>query len=179
MLPHFARPNRDAGPVEVPPPPGFRFVVPPIKSARWDNEVELFFPPGLTAAQKAGLRYEKKVLAELSDTLQRFLHIFPTIAFEDANGPGFGVPDAVIVDNHGVCVIEVKSQHMPEAWWQLRRKYEPLVRAIHPGEKIHLVEICRSLDCDMPFPETLKVVGSIAELRDMEDGTLGVLQWRM
>lgn len=181
MLPHFARLNREVAgsPVQVPPPPGFRFVKEPVLRAEWRFETDVLFPPGMTSAQKAGLRYEKKIILELVDMLQKLIHVAPTIEYEDAAGLGYAIPDAVISDNHGICVVEIKYQHMPDAWWQLRKKYEPLVRHIHPDKKIHLVEICRSLDCAMPFPEPLKVVESIAELRDMESGSLGVLQWKL
>jgi hypothetical protein len=181
LLPSFLSLNGGVAgaPVEVPPPHGFRSVDGPVFDVGMGSFV---LPSGaLTAAQKAGLRYEDRIQEALS---RRFTDLFQSnvrLFYRDGRGPGGCIFDGLLMAGKSVTIIEIKLQHMPEAWWQLRKKYEPVVRAwpVLEGRRVYLLEICRSLDASMPFPEPLNVVQSIDELLMKEDGTLGVLQWKL
>lgn len=165
-------------PVSVPPPPGLRLPS-RIMSAGWSTK-EVKFPPGKTAAQKAGLRYEAKVLLELQDIFLGGVYLSPTLFWIDETGVNYAVPDALILDEKFICCVEIKFLHQPEAWWQLRKKYEPILRKIYPDTKILLLEICSSLDAHSPFPEKYTYVEHLPPfIKNAKDGELGVFQWKL
>ena len=179
MLPFLPGNGSVAGePVQVPAPP--QLCLPKkILSAGW-SEKKIDFGPGTTAAQKAGLRFESKAINELEDIFIGGLWRSPALYWIDEEGVHYAVPDALILDERFVCCVEVKSQHMPEAWWQLRKKYEPILRTIYPETKILLLEICRSLDPSTPFPEHYTYVEDIPPfIKGAKDGELGVFQWKL
>ncbi len=180
MLPHLPGLNSPlaGGPVQVPPPPSLRLPLNP-RNVQLDTSVRGLKSLGETAAQKSGLRYERHILARLKNIFEATIYLSPRISFEDDNGPGTAVPDAIIRQSHTI-VIEIKSQHMPEAWWQLRKKYEPLVRKLFPEDQILLLEICSQLDAAQPFPEHYTYVEDLVRWVDgAKDGELGVFQWKL
>lgn len=180
MLPSFLKINgEEAGPpVQVPAPPHFRAIVLPVKEAALGNWTRS--STGVSAAQKSGLRYEKKIHIALRERYGFMYHESQAIHYVDNSGGGTCIPDGIIKLPTCIVVVEVKSQHMPESWWQLRKKYEPIVRAVWPGEDILLLEICRSLDIDMPYPEKFTIVEDLDKWTlDASDGSLGVLKWKL
>jgi hypothetical protein len=79
-----------------------------------------------------------------------------------------------------VLIFEIKSQHMPEAWWQLEQLYRPVLRARRPLCPIVCVEVCRSYDPAMPFPAEFRLLSSIDEILDNPIVTsLAVLPWKL
>ena len=178
MLPHLIGLNRDAPvPVAVPPPKGFQVPLLPIKFANLVSG--RLSGRGATEAQKNGLRYERKA----QDYLRRMFGVYfydqPSIAFEDQRGQGIAIPDGLAVGEDFAAIFELKFQHMPESWWQLRRKYEPLVQWMWPQSRIVLVEVCASIDPEMPYPERFEIVEDLeAYVAEAPSGALGVFQWK-
>lgn len=163
--------------VQVPPPPKFRPIVGTIRNVGVGGK--RFSNHGSSPAQKAGLRYETRVHAELAGRFGYDYVEAPVFSFEDDLGRRSCVPDALLKRPSRIVLIEIKSQHMPEAWWQLRKLYEPVIRAAgNKDKKIILVEVCRSLDIQMPFPEEFENLSDLLPWVDeAEDGSLGVLRW--
>jgi hypothetical protein len=83
---------------------------------------------------------------------------------------------------HNLLVIcEIKVTFTSDAWWQLRKLYEPVVRlAMKPG-RMALLVMCKSFDPAVPFPEIPKALPQVREICSPEwDCTkIGVFQWRM
>lgn len=181
MLPSFLSLNGGVAgaPVEVPPPHGFREAG-KVLCAGWDSR-NLDKPQGSTAAQKAGLRYERKVHIAMQDgPLASSYYIEAPLFFVSTRGRQNCYPDALVLHPLYVGCIEIKSQHMPESWWQLRKKYEPVLRMIYPASRIVLLEICGSYDPSMPYPEAVTLVEDIASwFEKAKDGELGVFQWKL
>lgn len=182
MLPHLPGSNGPATPkvpVRVPPPLGLRLPL-TIYEAGWSGSDFAIKAAGETHAQRLGLRYEKKVLAQLGTIFAGSFHPSPPLYYKDQNGLGLAIPDGIILGLRSVLCIEVKSQHMPEAWWQLRKKYEPVLRKIYPEVRILLLEICNQLDSAQPFPEVYDYVDSLVLWEEhARDGALGVYQWKL
>jgi len=169
--------------VRVPPPRKFRPLLGEVRSARILPGVSTVGGTGeLSYAKRFGLRYESKVHDELKGKFGRWFMAGPVIEFFDGNSKydkRFCVPDGLIRHHTRMVVCEIKSQHMPEAWWQLRKLYEPVVRKLW-GRELVLLEICRSYDPQMPFPEKVEFVEDIGKFAlEAKDGTLGVLQWKL
>lgn len=147
------------------PPPSFRPVFEPIDCAAIVR-AETPRGKGDTAAKASGIRYEGQV-AEYIRSLRPEARISPTVRFTDACGSErICIPDAVIEVPRGVVVVEVKLQHMPEAWWQLEQLYRPVLRLLYPKQHIFSLEICRSYDPAMPFPVDVELVTSLEAYLD-------------
>lgn len=135
---------------------------------------------GLTAAQKAGLRYEAKAQLHLRELLTDYCPS-PIFYFIDDNGSRKCVPDGIYLPRKfgdPIFVFEIKTQHMPEAWFQLRKLYEPVVRAKFPLSPVGCIEVCRSFDPEMQFPEKPVLLDDIQQAVRRETRSLGVYVWR-
>lgn len=78
------------------------------------------------------------------------------VYFRDRNGPRWCQMDALLVDRSSSrCIIyEVKYQHTPDAWWQLRELYLPVLRVALPSvSSIGLCEVVHWHDPAVRFPE--------------------------
>jgi len=78
-------------------------------------------------------------------------------------------PDALLLFKSGaVLIVEVKLTHTANAWWQLRKLYEPVVKALtNHSHPVYVVEICKSGDPLISFPEKVKMhsQGSLEDVK--------------
>lgn len=167
--------------VAVPPPPAFRAIFGDVAEAWLCHRNGEVANTGTTPAQKSGLRYEAKVQAALAELFGPRFFASPTLFFRDGRGGDQrAIPDGLLLFPAHTIVIEVKFQHMPEAWWQLRKKYEPILRVMIPNKPVLLLEICRSYDRQMPFPGEHTLYKSFGDFHEhASDGELGVFQWKL
>lgn len=171
----------ERGTVNVPPPPNFR---PPknIWDVGWSTTI-VAKPEARTAAQKLGLRYEKKILSWLAEeeVLGKFpITRGPCLKFRDGHQHRICFPDAVVkIGERRHLIVEIKFQHMPEAWWQLRQLYEPVLKAGFPSHEFVLLEICRTFDPHTPFPEPPHLLESPSQFCSLLPGPIYVLPWRL
>lgn len=175
MLPHLSPTSGGltGSPVAVPPPPHFRPAL-AVSSAQLGPRI----PPavGNTAARKAGLRYEAQVVDYFSAAFGQMFFAHTSIHFRDLNGARTCVPDGLVLTDDGwIVIVEIKSQHMPEAWWQLRKLYEPVVRVAFRTSKVAVLEVVKTYDPSMPFPERVTLHDDLDDLR-RED--FGVFRWK-
>ena len=182
MLPHLPLDGGEVGtsPVPVPPPPHFRPLVGEPRGVQISSR-RVSPAHGSSLAQKAGLRYEAKVHAELLEQFgDRYVQAVPFF-FVDNTGRRGCIPDGLLkVSPSRTAIIEIKSQHMPDAWWQLRKLYEPVLRAAGSEREFVLVEICRSFDPATPFPERFDLLDSLLPWAETAaDGSFGVMKWKL
>ncbi len=103
-----------------------------------------------------GVRYEKRVHKHLHKMYPgRYLE-GPWIQFYD---PDMRVcqPDGLIIDvQKGIIIlVEVKLRHCPEAYYQLRRLYKPVLHSMFPPSlwQIRCCEVVRWYDPTVKWPE--------------------------
>lgn len=161
-----------AGGVAVPPPPRFRGIR---GKPRNISVVPMTYlrQRGTTAARENGLRYESKVQEFLS---QLEGYITPRITFEDDSGFRLCIPDGLLLTPSQTIVFEIKVQHMPEAWWQLRKLYQPLLERFYHNV-VSVVEVVRSYDPTTPFPEQITLCQFAADFENLGD-KFGVFKWK-
>jgi len=184
IVPQFAPAG---GPAEVPadgapppmvPPRRFRPLCGAPRNVSW-GPWSFKGSRGLSSAQQSGLRYEAKAQSYLATELGYAYHPNPTLRFEDDSGARFLVPDGLYFDSVGSAVVfEVKSQHMPEAWWQLRQLYEPVVRALNFVNRVACVEVVKSFDPGMGFPEPVQSYRDLQVLLAAPAPGFKVLIWK-
>ena len=119
-------------------------------------------------AKAAGRQYEKKVQEYL---LSRFPESYvnsPWIRYQSIPGAPWRLcqPDGLLIDIQGgkITVVEIKIRHCAEAWWQVRRLYEPVVQCIFGADcfEYAAVEVVRWYDPHTHFPESFTLVNNPA-----------------
>jgi hypothetical protein len=77
-------------------------------------------------------------------------------------------------------IFEIKIAHMPEAWWQLKRLYEPVLRAWPrvTGIPIRCCEVVQAYDPHVPFPCEYDLVEDVLEWVIGQRSPMGVYKWR-
>ena len=134
-----------------------------------------------SAAQRNGKRYERRVLAELTAQLPNFL---PSQWFEfrDNLMRRYCQVDGLFLAGEAVAIFEIKYSFTPDAWWQLRKLYEPVVRKALSPKRLGLFVICRNFDPHVPFPETVRMSTPSTKLGNLWEGDtsmIDVIPWRI
>lgn len=130
---------------------------------------------GKSAAQKIGIRYERKVLTALAAEYgSTFLPNF-WFQFQTGDARRWCQLDGIVREGDSVLLFEVKARFTSDAWWQLRRLYEPVVRKAWYPQRIRHVVVCKSFDPSTPFPEEYELISSLSGI---QDGVINVLPWR-
>lgn len=124
---------------------------------------------GRSAAQAAGIRYERKVFARLDRTFPgRFISHLPFRFKSDLCGwKEKAIPDGLIISKAPgeaprVTVVEVKLRHCVDAWHQLLKVYLPIVQVAFPACRIKVLEVCKWYDPSVRLPGDFELV------RDLE-----------
>lgn len=162
----------------VPPPARFRPLVGVPTDVRWKHQ-QYYSITGMTAAQRRGLRYEALVNDYIHRRLGDVYHVTPHLHFLDGSDRRTCVPDGIHIDTSGrATVFEIKAQHMPEAWWQLRGLYEPVVQQLRFVNVVSCVEVTRSYDPLMGFPEEVVLCRDLTEVFLGPSAPFKVLLWK-
>lgn len=164
--------------VGVPPPAHFRPLAGVPTNVRWKN---VAYSPsvGLTSAQRAGLRYETKVHDAFTKALGDSYRVEPHLHFAVNGVFHTARPDAIHLDVTGrATIFEIKSRHTSDAWWQLRRKYEPLVQCLKFVNVVSCVEVVPSYDPSAGFPEPVTKYDSLEVLLQSPSAPFKVMIWK-
>ena len=111
------------------------------------------------AIQRAGKRYEAKVLQKLVGLYGDWLLPSPWITFYQGGRWQWIQPDALIVrpDLGLIGVVEVKLSHVAKAWKQMWEQYVPVLKVMFPSPlwSIRCTEICKVFNpmVRMPGPQ--------------------------
>lgn len=98
-------------------------------------------------------------------------------AQEGYSRPRWCQPDGLLLDLYAgrIVIVEIKYQHTPDAWWQVRQLYQPVVRsAFGPDWDIRACEVVKWYDPAIGFPEPVALAKDPALVRD----TFGVHIWK-
>lgn len=136
---------------------------------------------GGTPAQRAGKRYEKKVSGFLSNALGPDFSDHPWFRYASPEGTRWCQPDGLLLSEPFNILFEIKYSFTPDAWWQMRRLYEPVVRKAFLLKRLSLVLICKKYDPAVSFPEPTEVLPDLPRVEEWARGgdtkQVGVLQW--
>lgn len=165
-----------------------------VLSAQYLSSAPKFPKPGTTSrAQRLGKRYEAKVYKELKslESSKNFspdiILYGPWISFLSSSGSVRSCqPDVLIFEDHlKICTVcEIKYSHTIDAYHQLRRLYLPVMQKLHPTYEFRLIELTKSYDGAVKFPEEIAmfsmdfVSGYMKMLQDFSS-KIGIIQWKL
>lgn len=165
--------------VKVPPPPTFRGA-PDCLRATFSCLDQFDKSRGNSLSRRAGLRYEKDVHLFLRGVWKERYRPHPWVQFFTPEGRRYCCPDGLVINVAGdhVIVVEAKLSHTSDAWWQLRKLYQPVLQVLYgPTVKIDVLEITRNYDPGTPFPEKVELLSDLGDVWFL-GGKFGVFKWK-
>ncbi len=166
--------------------PFFKRTAKEILSAQACFGAKVHMPKPKSAAARMGLRFEAKVLAELSRRYPRTFCSGVPFSFTElsVNGtysrPSTAIPDGLLLapNSRALCIVEIKLRHTGDAWHQLNRFYLPILRKCFP-RALHLrvLEICANYDPGIKLPGGTSILGDVEDIWDTPTSTHPVLLW--
>lgn len=144
---------------------------PPI-AARLADYAPVFPPQVRTAAQRAGISFEKAVQKRLQ-LLYKKVDVAPWLYYKAANKSGVCQPDALLwLTPQHCCIVEIKLSWMRPARKKLLDFYGPIVQAIYPKAELSYLQIYKSAK-----PDAHKKSLSIYTLDQIPVGKYKECQW--
>ena len=121
-------------------------------------------------AKYLGIKYEEKVQKFLLKEYKGKYAPSPWFKYFDSGDENLKwcQPDGIYVDlkRKLIVIVEIKLRHTSAAWWQLERKYLPVVRHLYGEDyKYALVEVCKWFDGTEPFPVPISLRADLADAK--------------
>lgn len=113
-------------------------------TVRYADYVPVFPDRTLSAAQKAGLKFERNVVRRL-DLLHERVQKGPWFYYQSPAASGICQPDALVwlAPTH-ILVVEVKLTWVRAAREKLLKFYGPIVQAAHPRAELSYLQVYRN-----------------------------------
>lgn len=149
----------EGGEIACPPPVQFR-AAGDVLAARIASIPPFVRKQKYTGRRLDGIKYEKKVQAHLSLTDENYIPGF-WLHFLSAGQWKWCQPDGIRfdLDSGRITVVEVKYRHTSDAWWQTKKLYYPVLRAIFPESlwSFDFCEVVKWFDPSIKFPEEIRL----------------------
>lgn len=183
MLPNFL--SQTFSPKKMAPPSNFI----PTEHPTNVRLINFAHPPRrLSAARKAGVRYESRWHRFADQIYGDSYRTFTSqlFAYNDTSGQRCCRPDGILspAGKGWFAIFEVKVGHISDSFWQLRHQYEPVLTAWAPLKvrRPVVLEVCRRYDPATLYPCRTQILG----LLDLDDyleapqppDEVGVLIWK-
>lgn len=103
--------------------------------------------PKLKGCAAKGKTYERTIIRRLEALVPNLLHAGKWIRYKDATSSSwrFAQPDAYILTEKFIWLLEIKRTQTSLAGAQMRYLYEPLLKFLYPGLPIIKVQVCKNL----------------------------------
>lgn len=96
--------------------------------------------------QRSGLAYERKVKEMLRRRFGDRANLGQWFKFFDGYRTRYCQPDAIVQEEEGILIVEIKLRFSDLAWWQLKELYLPVVRKYFRVPSCRLLCLCKSFD---------------------------------
>lgn len=150
-----------------PPPPSSHYIPASAIESAWQASENPFHGKRSrhSGAQKAGLAYQKRIVALLGEELcaARGWRTLPGpwYCYRTADDRlRYCQPDLLLLNDeeHKGIIVEIKVRWTSDAWWQLRRLYLPVLQCAMQGWSFLPLTICRSYDPAICIEERVALV---------------------
>jgi hypothetical protein len=106
----------------------------------------------------------------------------PWLQFLNESGMHYCQPDGLLIDVAAgiILIIEVKYQHTTDAWWQMRRLYEPVLSRIFPESlwTFKTLEIVKWYDPLVNWPEDIRMIADVHDALGISPSQTGIHIWK-
>jgi hypothetical protein len=109
--------------------------------------------------KKAGVRFERRVLAVLKAQYGDLLEVNPWFMFQEGRETRYCSPDAILHLKRPI-VLEIKHSHCTKAFFQLHELYIPVASSFF-GHGFRAVEVVKWYDPRIDFPGAIELIASI------------------
>lgn len=137
-----------------------------------------------TGVRWQGVKYEAAVQQMLQSKFPHSYLPSPWLKFHGSSGVKWCQPDGLLFDLEAgiVTIVEVKYKHTSDAWWQLRKLYEPVLRKMfeHPQNgfwDFRMLEIVKWYDPLTIYPEETRLLERVEFATNLNLNTTGVHIW--
>jgi hypothetical protein len=134
--------------------------------------------PRKSGRRLEGLKYERRVHEHFLAEYPGLYTPGPWMYYKGTHGVKWCQSDGLIFDfeRGAIILIEIKYQHTTDAWWQMRRLYEPVLRELFPPAlwTIHALEVVKWYDPQVPWPESLRLLQKPLDAVHLNSTTTGV-----
>jgi hypothetical protein len=131
-----------------------------------------------TGRRLQGIRYERAVHEYLEFRYGDKYLSSPWLKFFSDGKWRWCQPDGLLIDLEGgrLIIVEVKYQHTPDAWWQVRHLYQPVLEHMLPRAlwTYEVCEVVKWYDPAVVFPERVVLAGEV----DMKHKDFKVHIWK-
>lgn len=129
-------------------------------------------------SKRRGLLYQARVEKYLEEQRKDPWALIngPWIEYADAAGKfRYAQPDILAINPTlgRIVIVEIKLSRVPLAWWQLNRKYRPLVEALFPRWEIGMLEVVSQVYA-VAVPESVKLVHRLEQVVPNETALMQV-----
>lgn len=118
-------------------------------------------------SKRRGLLYQERVVGFLEENApEEWVPLAgPWFEFVDTTGHQYAQADWMAIDvvRGFICLVEIKLNRVPDAWWQLNRLYGPLVQQLFPKFEIGMLEIATT-PCSFATPAPVEIVSSLTQV---------------
>lgn len=135
------------------------------------------FPVPRKGVRAEGIRFERKVLEELSALYPGFVSSLPLRYYTPVGEMRTCIPDGLLfLPDGSLVVVEIKLSHTMAAWFQLSNVYAPVARRA-TGMPVRLLEVVKSFNPELRFPVPISVHVSVSSYISSLS-PFGVCVWR-
>lgn len=171
-------------PALLPPAPqGFM----PARAVQWAvfaHENQSFMRPKYKATGRRlqGIKYETSAQKHISSIAGGTYLQSPWLKFCGAQGEKWCQPDGLLFDLESgiITIVEMKLQHTTDAWWQLRKLYQPVLEQMFPRNlwEFRVLEVVKWFDPAVPWPEPIHRLEHIGQHSRIPQFSTGLHIWR-
>lgn len=168
----------------LPPPPLNFNAVGVIEWASFFPAIPPFIRPlhKATGRRLKGIKYEVAAQKMILAKFPQSYFVSPWLKFSCFKGVRWCQPDGILINlEEGlITIVEMKYQHTTEAWWQMRKLYEPLLRAMFPAElwRINTLEVVKWFDPLVDYPEQLYMLKELEDHLSIPSDQTGLHIWK-
>lgn len=115
-------------------------------NSNWKADAPIFRYRKMSAVQKAGITYERKIGRHLPLLYPELdIRIGPWLEYCDDSGWHIAQPDIILLPKEGpACVLECKLKYKPEAEFKLQKLYVPILENLL-DRKVAPIQVCKYL----------------------------------
>jgi hypothetical protein len=170
-------------PLLPPPPQGFL----PARNVQWahfvrDNQPFMRPQHKPTGKRLQGVKYETAAQAHIGSIAGGAYLASPWLKFSGNQGDKWCQPDGLLFDlERGIItIVEIKLQHTTDAWWQLRKLYQPVLESMFPPQlwEFRVLEVVKWFDPLVRWPEDIVRIERISAQMKIPQYSTGLHIWK-